>query len=277
METLPETHSFVPALRHQGESESAQILVVDAQAGSRLALCDLLQRRAYRCTGVANGEKALEQLAEKPYDLMLIDLEMPGLVGMVVAQRARRIQPGTEIIVLTDHGTLETALEGMHLGIFDYLPKTNDTSLVLSRIADAIAKRRDERHKYRLLYEIQAAAQELSVGNEVSHQLPDEPQTIVAGPIQISLWTQTVRIGEYVTRLTPTELHVLACLAQHAGQPLSYQQIVRSGMGSDVPSIQAAELIKPHIYHLRQKLEHDPSNPRYILTVRGIGYLLAVE
>jgi DNA-binding response OmpR family regulator len=77
--------------------------------------------------------------------------------------------------------------------------------------------------------------------------------------------------------LTPTEFRVLLCLAEHAGTMLSYSQLVKCAQGYDASDLEAGELIKPHIHHLRQKLEPDPSSPRYILNVRGKGYLLAIN
>jgi DNA-binding response OmpR family regulator len=100
---------------------------------------------------------------------------------------------------------------------------------------------------------------------------------ITIGDLEISTWNQTVRRGGQSLSLTPTEFRVLVCLAQQAGQVMSYQQIVQCAQGYEADTTEAAELVKPHIYHLRQKIEPDPSNSRYILTVRGTGYLLAAE
>jgi DNA-binding response OmpR family regulator len=74
--------------------------------------------------------------------------------------------------------------------------------------------------------------------------------------------------------LTPTEFRILVCLAQHVGRALTYQQIVHFAQGYEATPLEAAELLKPHIHHLRQKIEPDPTEPQYILTVRGTGYLL---
>jgi DNA-binding response OmpR family regulator len=95
------------------------------------------------------------------------------------------------------------------------------------------------------------------------------------GDLHISTWNQTVRRGTETLNLTPTEFRVLVCLAQQAGHVMSYQQIVQCAQGYAMSALEAAELIKPHMYHLRQKLEPDPTNPRYILTVRGTGYMLS--
>jgi DNA-binding response OmpR family regulator len=93
--------------------------------------------------------------------------------------------------------------------------------------------------------------------------------------LQLDTWRQQATLAGRTLTLTPTEFRVLLCLAEHAGIMISYTQLVQSVHGYEVGEIEASELIKPHIHHLRQKLEPDPGAPRYILNVRGKGYLLA--
>jgi DNA-binding response OmpR family regulator len=95
------------------------------------------------------------------------------------------------------------------------------------------------------------------------------------GMFQLDTWRQEARLAGRTLTLTPTEFRVLLCLAEHAGTMLSYAQLVHGAQGYEVGEIEASELIKPHIHHLRQKLEPDPCTPRYILNVRGKGYLLS--
>jgi DNA-binding response OmpR family regulator len=92
---------------------------------------------------------------------------------------------------------------------------------------------------------------------------------------QLDTWRQEATLAGRTLTLTPTEFRVLLCLAEHAGTMLSYAQLVRGAQGYDLGEIEASELIKPHIHHLRQKLETEPSIPHYILNVRGKGYLLS--
>ena len=166
METFVETSTAATTTWHAAEPEPAQILVVDDHDRARQALCQLLEGHAYMCVGVASSAAALEQLARNQFDLVLIDLDLSGPSGMQVAHQARQVQPSAKIILLTAHGTFESALEGMHLGVFDYLLKTDSPSSMLARIDDAIARRREERRKHRLLTTIQTAIQELSADNE---------------------------------------------------------------------------------------------------------------
>ena len=97
---------------------------------------------------------------------------------------------------------------------------------------------------------------------------------VLAGRAQIGWGTWTSGGRTHILAFTSPEA-MSACLAEHAGTMLSYAQLVRGAQGYDAGEIEASELIKPHIHHLRQKLEPDSSIPRYILNVRGKGYLLS--
>lgn len=256
--------------------EPARVLVVDDEEPIRLTMSELLRRRGYDVITANNGEAALALIHQRPFDLLLLDLKMPGLSGIDVAQRARELQPEVAIIMLTGHGSLDSALEGMHIGVFDYLLKTVSPRDVLDRVAAALTQQQENRRKQQLLTMLQSVVSELGGGQNAEQQRAEPSERwLSVGDLQISTWNQTVRRGDQTLNLTPTEFRILVCLAQQAGQVMSYQQIVQCAQGYEANAIEAVELIKPHMYHLRQKLELDPSNPRYILTVRGTGYLLS--
>lgn len=257
------------------EPRAAHILIADDEAPIRLTMDSLLRRRGYMVTVAEDGEEALALLHQQTFDLLLLDLNMPGLNGIEVARRAAEVQPAAAIIILTGHGSLESAIESMHLDVFDYMLKTASPPEVLARVAAALDQQEEERHKHRLFQQLQSVVRELRGQPEPDPALPAVTSRIIVGDLELSTWNQAVRIGGRRLNLTPTEFRILVCLAQHAGQALTYQQIVHFAQGYNADLLEAAELVKPHIHHLRQKLEPDPANPRYILTVRGTGYLLA--
>jgi DNA-binding response OmpR family regulator len=225
-------------------------------------------------TTAEDGEQALSLLHQETFDLLLLDLSMPGLSGLEVARRAHEVQPEAVVIILTGHGTLESAIEGVHLGVFDYMLKTSSPQEVLDRVAAAIDQRQHERRQQQLLQRLQLVVQEL--GGEAEQEPPPRPvaSRIAVGDLELSTWNQGAQLQGRKLNLTPTEFRVLVCLAQHVGQALTYQQIVHFAQGYNTNPLEAAELLKPHIHHLRQKIELDPADPHYILTVRGTGYLL---
>ncbi len=268
-------------------SQPAQILLVDDEANIRLTLGALLQRAGYAVTPAADGAAALGLLAQQPFDLLLVDLKLPGMDGMAVVAAARTRQPDLVVIVLTGHGSLDTAIEGLHQGIFDYVLKTTPPPVVIERVHAALATRAQQQRRRQLLDSVGAALQELR-GNVPAPATPSQaepvsgthheakPQrTLIVGALQLDTWRQAVTLAGRTLTLTPTEFRVLLCLAEHAGSVLSFGELVRCAQGYAADPLEANELIKPHIHHLRQKLEADPTAPQLILTVRGRGYMLA--
>lgn len=266
------------------------ILVVDDEANIRLTLQALLSRAGYQVDIAASGEEALEQLAQRSFDLLLVDLKMPGIDGMQVVAATRERAPDAVIIVLTGHGSLETAVESLRQGVFDYLLKTTDPTQVVERVKAGLADRSQKLRQRTLLDAVNNAVQELREGPGTqpkteaaatgsSAAVPAEPtseRVMTVGELQIDTWRQSATFAGRQLLLTPTEFRVLLCLAEHVGKMLTYTQIVRCAQGYEASEPEASELIKPHIYHLRQKLEPDPSTPRYLLNVRGKGYMLQV-
>lgn len=255
------------------EQRPAQILIADDEAPIRLTMDALLRRRGFNVMTAESAEEALDLIHQHTFDLLLLDLKMPGLSGLDVAQRAREIQPEASVIILTGHGSLETALQGMHLGIYDML-KTSSPQEVLARVTMALEEQQEQRRKNQLYQTLHSVLNALQGERTVEAKQSVESQ-IEVGDLRLSTWNQTAYLEGRKLNLTPTEFRILVCLAQHAGQVLTYQQIVQFAQGYEADTLEASELIKPHIHHLRQKIEPDPANPRYILTVRGAGYLFA--
>ena len=259
------------------EQGPAHILVVDDEEPIRITMRDLLQRRGYEVITAEHGEAALALIHQRPFDLLLLDLKMPGLSGIDVAKRARERQPDVAIIMLTGHGSLDSALDSMRLGVFDYLLKTSSPREVLGRVEAALEQLRETRRSQQLMTTLQSVVGELGGSQPEAQQGSPAETWITVGDLEISTWNQTVRRAGKTLGLTPTEFRVLVCLAQQAGQVMTFQQIVQCAHGYDADAREAAELVKPHIYHLRQKIEPDLSTIRYILTVRGTGYLLSTD
>jgi DNA-binding response OmpR family regulator len=259
-------------------SQPARILMVDDEAAIRLTLGALLDRAGYDVTPAENGEEAIMLLERQAFDLLLVDLKMPGMDGMQVVAAARARQPDIAVIVLTGHGSLDTAVEGLHQGIFDYLLKTTAPDQVIERVKAALAAREQALRQRTLLDVVGTAMQELRGSpppGTPDQEAPSSGRQMTVGALQLDTWRQAATLAGRTLPLTPTEFRVLLCLAEHAGMMLSYAQLVRCSQGYDASELEASELIKPHIHHLRQKLEPDPSAPRYILNVRGKGYLLS--
>src|SRR3954454_15920575 len=147
--------------RNRAMSQSARILIVDDEATIRLTLGTLLKRTGYEVTSAENGHEAVELLEQQRFDLMLVDLKMPEMDGMQVVAAARQRQSDLAIIVLTGHGSLETAVEGLHQGVFDYLLKTTEPAQVIERVKVGLAARAQQLRQRTLLNVVGTAVQEL--------------------------------------------------------------------------------------------------------------------
>ncbi|MBX0329776.1 response regulator transcription factor [Oscillochloris sp. ZM17-4] len=270
-------------------SDSSNILVVDDEQNIRLTLSALLRRAGHTVTTASSGEEAVSLFNSESFDLMLVDLQMTGINGIQVVEALRARELNTEVIVLTGHGSLESAIEGIHHGIFDYMLKTSDPSQIIDRVAAALADRSRRQRQASLISTIGQAVQELSINAPAAQPADPAPaggsgsgaaghdRVVMIGQLQMDTWHQTASLGERLLNLTPTEFRLLLCLAEHSGQMLSYTQLVRCAQGYETSELEAGELIKPHIHHLRQKIEPDPSAPRYLLNVRGKGYILQID
>ncbi|PDW02626.1 response regulator transcription factor [Candidatus Viridilinea mediisalina] len=278
-------------------TQPAQILVIDDEQNIRLTLSALLSRAGHTVMVAASGEEAVAMFDRQRFDLMLVDLQMPGINGIQVVEALRQRSIDTVVIVLTGHGSLETAIEGIHYGIFDYMLKTSEPAQILDRVTAGLSDRQRRQRQSALLSAIGAAAQELAGNNPSDDDAhiallaaqaaasaapqptpqPINERQVQIGQLQLDTWHQTAILDGRSLNLTPTEFRLLLCLAEHAGQMLSYTQLVRCAQGYEANDMEAGELIKPHIHHLRQKIEPDPSAPRYLLNVRGKGYILQIE
>jgi DNA-binding response OmpR family regulator len=263
-------------------AQPARILVVDDEQNIRVTLNALLGRAGHTVTTAASGEEAVKLFAQQRFDLMLVDLQMPGMNGIEVVEALRAKDHDTTVIILTGHGSLETAIEGIHQGVYDYLLKTTDPAQIVERVEAGLEDRARQQRQNELIHTIGAAVQELTgstTGSDPSSSsaAPANERQIEIGPLQLDTWHQTAMFQGRSLNLTPTEFRLLLCLAEHAGQMLSYTQLVRCAQGYDTSELEAGELIKPHIHHLRQKIEPEPGSPRYLLNVRGKGYILQIE
>lgn len=137
-------------------TETPHILVVDDDSSVRDLLKHLLERQGYAVTTASNGRDAVTRLETKPYHLVITDLKMPGLDGMEVMSRCKAVHPITEVIILTGHGSIETAIEAMRKEVYDYVTKPFEISRVRTSVRNALTKQRLTLENAELIRQIQA-------------------------------------------------------------------------------------------------------------------------
>jgi DNA-binding response OmpR family regulator len=231
-------------------------LVVDDEERIRFFLTETLERVGHVVTAVASGEEALDRLQDTAFDLAILDLKLGGPVdGQRVLEAIRWRWPATVVIMLTAHGTLDSAVDAIQEGVDGYLLKPVRPAEVRQAVQEAL---------YRRQKLVEAAEQ-----NGGEHVLQ-------RGPFRVDLERHEATFEEQALDLSPRDFTLLVHLMQNAPQVVGPKELVRVVRQYEPDHMyEAREIIKWYIHRLRKKVEPDPSNPRYILNVRGVGYRFA--
>ncbi len=266
--------------------DAPRVLVADDEANIRSSLVRALELSGYRAIGVASGKDALAVLDQAVYDVMLLDIKMPGMDGVEVMRRARQAQPDLMILVLTGHATLESAIVAVKTGAVDYLLKPVSVRDITEAIAHALKKQSDQARPKRLLRTIldtlqQAENSSVSVEKFESDTAASPPRAdakpslLRVGALALDPEKRLVVIDERPIELTEGEITILTLLMKQPDQVLSCRDLTQAAWHYDLEEWEAQALVRPYIFRLRQKIEATPGDPKFIRTVRGRGYLLA--
>ena len=222
---------------------SGKILVVDDEPQIRRVMRVILAGENYEVLEARSGEAALLRFREFLPDLVLLDLNMPGMNGL---EACRSIREGSDvpIIVLTVRHEEEEKVEALDAGADDYVTKPFGKSELLARIRAQLRRS-------------PAAA---AVG----------PKTFVSGELEIDFEARKIRAGKKNVRLTPKEFDLLRYLVSHAGKPVPHRELLQAVWGPDYGD--QTDYLRVFITHLRKKIEPNPAKPQYILTDPWLGY-----
>ena len=221
------------------------ILIIEDEPELVRVLRDYLHKAGFQVETASRGDTGLSLWEHKRPDLVLLDLNLPGMDGLDVAREIRR-KANTPIIMLTARVEETDQLIGLELGADDYITKPFSPRVVVAKVR-AVLRR----------------------GGDLT-----ERQTILrVADIEIDLAAHTVtRAGEPVA-LTPTEFNLLVAMAEQPGRAFSRLQLLEAAQGAAYEGYERT--VDAHIKNLRAKLEPDPKHPRYIETVFGVGYRFA--
>ena len=232
-----------------------KILVVDDEATLRHFLRLSLEEYGYQVLEAANGETAMRLISQEDFDVALVDLQLTDMDGLDIMRHLRRTAPHTNVIILTGHATVNSAVEALRQGAHDYLTKPCDTAELLASVADGIARRSATPPVTRLNQSKVLEVKGLKL-NQASRQVS--------------------RNGE-VINLTPTEFDILSTLMAQPNTAIDAITLVKQVRGYEATEADARAIARVHVHRLRQKLETDPSNPEYVITVAGGRYLLSSQ
>ena len=221
-----------------------RVLVVDDEPHMRRGIRASLNAHGYSVDEFRNGEEAVSAMREQPADLILMDINMPGMGGIEACRRIRAFAPGVGIVMITVRETEDDTVEALEAGADDYLTKPFRVRELLARIGALVRRARAE--------------------NESG------PQVLQAGKLELDLTHRTLRKSGSEIHLSPIEFDLLECLMQNKEVPLDHSRLLRTIWGPEYGH--ELEYLRTYIRLLRRKIEDDPAKPEYILTEPWLGY-----
>lgn len=225
-----------------------KILVVDDDDRLRALLAEYLGERGFAVEAVADGEAGLERVKADHFDLVVLDVMLPGRDGFQVC-REIRAQSMVPVLMLTARGDEMDRIVGLDIGADDYLGKPFNPRELLARV-HAILRR-------------------------VEHEAAKPGEVLRAGPVVVDPEQRTASIDGAPLDLTSTEFDILRSLVENAGRVIPREKLMGMARGEAWASFDRS--VDVHISHLRRKLGDDPKTPALIKTVRGIGYIMPRE
>jgi len=222
-----------------------RLLLIEDEASLRAALVPLLEDAGYHVRSESEGIGGLERALTDKFDLILLDVMLPGIDGFSICREIRKRGRAVPVLMLTARGTVDDRVRGLDGGADDYLVKPFSGQEVLARIR-ALLRR----------------------------AAPDSqpPAYIELGEVVIDFQKLTCRRGDAGVSLTAREFRMLEVLAAANGRPVSREEFLDKVW--DYSAFPTTRTVDNQILALRQKLEADPAKPRHLLTVHGIGYRL---
>ena len=226
-----------------GARVALKILVVEDEPVLREGLVDLLRGEGHTVEVAADGEVALARAADPGVELVLLDVMLPRLDGVEVCLRLRELRPGLPILMLTARGAELDKVRGLRAGADDYVTKPFGTLELLARV-DALGRR--------------------------AHRSAEAPQVLEADGCKIDLGRCSIRRDGDEIALTARETAILRWLYQHRARAVTRSELLEHVWGA-APDLQT-RTVDMTMANLRQKIERDPTAPRIVLTVKGVGY-----
>ncbi len=265
-----------------------KILIVDDEQNILLYLSEALEDEGYTITTKASGKEAVSAVEDEEYDLLLVDLKLRDIDGLEVMRETKKRSPDTVVIMLTGHGSLDSAMEAIKYGAFDYLLKPSSVQDLKESIRRGLEKRQSDLQERKLASQAREFARAIIEGGEVASGVEQPPartasqghgvarrndeEIVEVSDVVVDVKKHEVKRGGDLLNLTPTEFNLLVTLMNNAGRVLSCKYLVKQVHNYDLSEFDSRSMIRVHIKHLRHKIERDPNNPEYILNVRGLGY-----
>ena len=231
------------------ETLKTRVMIVEDEASIRKFIAINLNRSGFEVLEVESGEKALKQFKDFMPQVVVLDVMLPGIDGFEVCQRLREIQPQVIIIMLTARGQDMDKIMGLEIGADDYMVKPFNPLELIARIRANLRK---------------ADNIKLTTGSDLSYK-----------ELKLDISAQRFYKGEEEIELTPTEFTIMKVLIKDPGKAFSRDELLNTVWGKNYYG--DMKTVDVHIRRIREKVEDDPSDPKFIETVWGVGYRLRGE
>ena len=229
--------------------KNIRVLLVDDEPAIRRSLRLPLEELGFQIVEASRGEEGLHLMRSSNFDVILLDINMPGIGGMKTLERLRTMAPRLPILMLTVRDDENDKVEALEKGADDYITKPFSFRECLARIRSAVRRAQTP---------------------ERAEDLP-----IAIGEIEVQPSKRTVKKAGQPIRLTPKEYDILYYLMAHAGRAITHGKLLTSVWGAQYR--EEVDYLRTFVRQLRKKIEDDPSNPRYLLTDTCVGYRFAEE
>lgn len=221
----------------------AKILLIEDEANMRALLADRLLSEGYAVDGASDGNEGLEKATSTAFDVIILDLMLPGMSGLEVCRQIRLAGMATPILILTARGQIEDKVTGFKLGADDYVTKPFEVREILARI-EALLRRTGRPESHLDVYQF--------------------------GPLRIDLAGTEVMLNGTAVNISAREFELLRYLVLHRGKTVTREELLKEVWGYSADAY--TRTVDVHIASLRTKLGVDAEHPSLIQTVKGIGY-----
>jgi two-component system, OmpR family, KDP operon response regulator KdpE len=239
-DTVTQSHSS----HSSGATSHGVILIVDDDASVRRALHTTLQTLGFSTSEASGGEEALLLARTTPYDVVLLDINMPGIDGLETCRQLRRLLPHIAILMLTVRDSEEDKVQALEAGADDYVTKPFHIRELTARVRAAVRR---------------------------AETLEDKTNaTVLVGELELDPARREVHKSGHLIRLTPKEFDLLHYLMSYAGLPITHARLLNAVWGPEYGD--EVEYLRTFVRQLRKKIEDNPANPKYLLTDIQIGY-----
>jgi DNA-binding response OmpR family regulator len=244
--------------------DKKRVLVVDDDQVARMLILKVVTMRGHHATAVKTGLEALDQLEHHHWDAMILDLELPDIQGLNILEQTIEEKPDLKIIILTAHGSLDTAIKALQFKVVDYLLKPVIPGDILRSMDKAFVA-------------------EAQIDVKQSEKKADGTSTLkrphvieIAKNITYDFNRRKIDDGTHVVYLTSTENNIFKCLIDKKNQMISHVELVEYAHNYQVEPKEAVKILRPVICRLRTKLEKIKGGGQWMQNVRGSGYLLEI-